>query len=575
MLKQIFNKFFLNAAIAADGVEALALARRHRPDLILSDVMMPRLDGFGLLRELRNDRQLATIPVVFLSARAGEEAAIEGLHAGADDYLVKPFSALELLARVRANLELGRFRNQEATWRRALVESLHDAVVVSDSAANVIEANPAFERILGFSAEAVPYKPPYPWWADAEGQPEEFRQLEGVLAQVPGHRPVSGHHRPLPPRRPPRPRRRLGQVDLRTRKPDVRHDVPGRDRRDRRGGAGGGARPSRRGARRGGHGFRGRRRRSGRVRAAFGAARVMVVTSRRGTPSEEGWAALDGDVQAALLASRDGGGVSELNSPGGRCRGVTGPVEPGEDGAAVWLELDPPRPLDTDDRALFGVLCRYLGQARRRAQLFDDSQAVATAMQRAILGPAAVPGGVAVRYAPAVRPLEVGGDWYDAVELPDGRIGLVVGDCVGRGLGAATVMGQIRSACRALLLQAKNPAEVIGALDTFAEQIPEAACTTVFCAAVDPAQGTVTYSSAGHVRASSWRPTAAPECSTAPGRSRCDPLWDGPPRSDHHPPARRLARPLHRRARRTAPGEPRGGSGPPRRRGPIRARPRP
>ena len=75
-----------------------------------------------------------------------------------------------------------------------------------------------------------------------------------------------------------------------------------------------------------------------------------------------------------------------------------------------------------------------------------------------MLGPAALPGGFAVRYQPATRPLQVGGDWYDVVDLDDGRIALIVGDCVGHGLAAATVMGQLRSACRALLLEQPSPA---------------------------------------------------------------------------------------------------------------------
>jgi signal transduction histidine kinase/CheY-like chemotaxis protein len=95
---------------ASDGVEALAAMRAQPPDLLLSDVMMPRLDGIGLLREVRADPVLARFPVVLLSARAGEEASIEGLEAGADDYLIKPFAARELLARVSANLKLGKLR---------------------------------------------------------------------------------------------------------------------------------------------------------------------------------------------------------------------------------------------------------------------------------------------------------------------------------------------------------------------------------------------------------------------------------------------------------------------------------
>jgi signal transduction histidine kinase/CheY-like chemotaxis protein len=95
---------------AADGEEALALIRQQRPDLVLSDVMMPRLDGLGLVRQIRADAILADIPVVLLSARAGEEASSEGFEVGADDYLVKPFSSRELLARVTANLNMAKLR---------------------------------------------------------------------------------------------------------------------------------------------------------------------------------------------------------------------------------------------------------------------------------------------------------------------------------------------------------------------------------------------------------------------------------------------------------------------------------
>jgi len=104
----------------ADGRQALAAIGRRRPDLVLTDVMMPELDGYGLLRELRSDPALRDLPVILLSARAGEDARIEGLDAGADDYLTKPFSARELIARVNANLEMVRLR-REAT--RELRES--------------------------------------------------------------------------------------------------------------------------------------------------------------------------------------------------------------------------------------------------------------------------------------------------------------------------------------------------------------------------------------------------------------------------------------------------------------------
>jgi signal transduction histidine kinase len=107
---------------AADGLRALESVRREKPDLILTDVMMPNLDGFGLLRELRADPKTESVPVIMLSARAGEESRIDGLEAGADDYLVKPFSARELLARVATHLQIARLR-QEALKQR---QRLHD-----------------------------------------------------------------------------------------------------------------------------------------------------------------------------------------------------------------------------------------------------------------------------------------------------------------------------------------------------------------------------------------------------------------------------------------------------------------
>jgi signal transduction histidine kinase/CheY-like chemotaxis protein len=103
-----------------DGAAALEAVRARRPDLVLSDVMMPRLDGFGLLRALRADPSTSTVPVILLSARAGEEARVEGAVAAADDYVVKPFSAVELVARVGAQLTLARERARaEAAVRAA------------------------------------------------------------------------------------------------------------------------------------------------------------------------------------------------------------------------------------------------------------------------------------------------------------------------------------------------------------------------------------------------------------------------------------------------------------------------
>jgi PAS domain S-box-containing protein len=144
----------------ADGEAALAAIHRQPPDLLLSDVMMPRLDGAGLVARLRADPQTSTLRIILLSARAGEDAKLEGLTAGADDYLTKPFSARELLAHVTANIKIARIR-REATealrHRTAQYETLLNqaplGVYVVDADFRVREVNPvarpAFAAVAG------------------------------------------------------------------------------------------------------------------------------------------------------------------------------------------------------------------------------------------------------------------------------------------------------------------------------------------------------------------------------------------------------------------------------------------
>jgi PAS domain S-box-containing protein len=108
----------------SDGKEALVSAAKLHPDLVLTDVMMPNLDGFALLEQLRANPDLQEIPVIVLSARAGEEAKIDGLRMGADDYIVKPFSSRELLARVSSILDLAATRRREAQKLRQEVKQL-------------------------------------------------------------------------------------------------------------------------------------------------------------------------------------------------------------------------------------------------------------------------------------------------------------------------------------------------------------------------------------------------------------------------------------------------------------------
>jgi PAS domain S-box-containing protein len=144
---------------ATDGKAALAKVLAAPPDLVISDVTMPHLDGFALVRALRSNAATHDVPVLLLSARAGEEAVVEGLELGADDYLVKPFSGRELLSRVRSHLNIARSRSTALraieTRVKRVVESGIVCITVSDDNGRIIEANDAFVQMVGCSREEL------------------------------------------------------------------------------------------------------------------------------------------------------------------------------------------------------------------------------------------------------------------------------------------------------------------------------------------------------------------------------------------------------------------------------------
>ncbi|HKT33910.1 MAG TPA: response regulator, partial [Nitrospira sp.] len=144
------------------GRIALDRVKVHPPDLVLTDVMMPDVDGFALLRELRSRRETKTLPIILLSARAGEESRIEGLERGADDYLIKPFSAKELLARVAAHLEIARVRRhtEEALLHqnkqfKTLLEQAPLGVYLVDADFRIAQINPVALQVFGHIPELI------------------------------------------------------------------------------------------------------------------------------------------------------------------------------------------------------------------------------------------------------------------------------------------------------------------------------------------------------------------------------------------------------------------------------------
>ncbi|MBW4603470.1 MAG: response regulator [Calothrix sp. FI2-JRJ7] len=196
-VKRLLEENYIVEAVG-DGIEALTAIRQQVPDLVLTDIMMPGLDGFGLLRELKANPDTTDIPIIMLSARAGEESRVEGMEAGADDYLVKPFSARELRARVAATLKLAQLRKEalireqalrqqsEETYNQliSLLENMSDAYIALDKDWRVVYQNAAAERINGKSRTEVLGKTHWEEWATSVGTNVEHQYRWAMEHQV-------------------------------------------------------------------------------------------------------------------------------------------------------------------------------------------------------------------------------------------------------------------------------------------------------------------------------------------------------------------------------------------------------
>jgi PAS domain S-box-containing protein len=159
---------------AGDGEEGLGQALALRPDLVLTDVMMPARDGDWLLRELRRRPEFDDLPVVVLSARTDEDMRIRLLREGAQDYLVKPFAAEELRARVATQLArseaLAALRRSEEYWRELFAQA-SDGILVGNPACNqIVAANDAACELLGRSREQLVGGSPLDWLPPSDGR---------------------------------------------------------------------------------------------------------------------------------------------------------------------------------------------------------------------------------------------------------------------------------------------------------------------------------------------------------------------------------------------------------------------
>ncbi len=394
-------------------------------------------------------------------------------------------------------------------FRTALVNSLQEGFFVADEHGAVLEVNNAFADILGYGAEGLPYSWPQPWLVDREGTYQEQRRVreQGSAEYEIPVRHQDGH---------------LAWVAVSI------NAVPGADGgqdvyvgtvRDVTAQRAFAARES------------AVMRLATSVSVAKSVAEVLEITldeSRTaidvhrvvavmwppgdgeptvvvaGDPPESSWRTMDSRLKEIFQDARHqlpltAKTVGQPDAPG-KAQGLAAMLS-GTGDVALWLELGSPRWVSGEDRLLVTVLIGHLSLAIQHVRQFESARVTSLTLQRAMLPPMKPPPGFAVRYEPAVPPLEIGGDWYDVLPIDERRIGIVVGDCVGRGLPAAAIMGQLRSSARALLLTGAKPAVLLEQLDAAALLIPDAYCTTVFLAILDTESGLLEYSNAGHMPA--------------------------------------------------------------------------
>jgi PAS domain S-box-containing protein len=548
-LKHLLTEQYLVIAVA-DGGAALLAAQDGDIDLVLSEMTMPKMDGFDLLRSLRADDRTRELPVILLSAGAGEELRVAGLEAGADDYVDKPFSPRELLARVARHLKQQRVRREalaamrasEAKFATAFDQSPVALTITSLDDGRLVEVNEGFVRLSGYSREEAVGRSPRDLrlWVEPERHAEgltrlragqslwdveaAFRKKSGEVlvgnissslifiesrphvlssvADITDRKRAEGEAQVLAVVSE---RIRLtGDVDV------LLHDVSRAigeflqvrraffidiDEVNDRG-------VVRRDYCRGVESIAGEYRLSAysaTTRAEIAGGRTIVNCDSRDDP-------------------RTADSYEATYGPRGERAYVAVPLMRDDrwDGV-LWVSTDEPRRwlerevtvLETVAERTWNAVERLrldaelrLSEERRRAELeraLQAERAVAEMLQRSLL-PQRIPdvpaASIGVRYHPARSEAEVGGDWYDVFELPAGQVGIAMGDVAGKGIRAAAVMGQLRAALRAYALEGYTPGETLERLNQFID--PGAMATLVYLV-YEPATGMARYSNAGHL----------------------------------------------------------------------------
>ncbi len=415
-----------DTVLVADGESALNVTRQLHPDAIVTDVMMPGLDGFEFVAAIRAEPELAATPILMLSARAGAEAVSEGFAGGADDYLPKPFRSQELVERVSARLAAAA-RERAGQQRDAdmrLLSELDAALHAADSVAGILAA--LLDSPFG-SADATAVAIGV---LDTDEDTVRFEYGGAFPAELRDRYHVASLGAPL-----------------------VAVDV-------------------------------------------IKSGESMVVTETFGLPPRYQHAVHDTSASVRACV------IQPLRGSLGRIIGVL---------SLLWSK---PRRFEAAELDTFARAAKLTQSALDRVRVMAREHRIAVEFQEQLLDldRASTAAVVAAIYQPAGESMRVGGDWYLVTPLDGpGRIGISVGDVVGHGLPAATVMSRLRAALGATALSKADPAAVLSALDTYAATVQGARCATVTYALIDAGDGgagtgadsgagsaTISYTCAGH-----------------------------------------------------------------------------
>jgi PAS domain S-box-containing protein len=506
---------------ATSGREALRLVLERDYGLILLDVRMPGLDGLETAELIKSRARTQDVPIVFLTAARDEVGdIIRGYGVGAVDYVLKPFDPDVLRSKVAVFAELEASRRalkRSESFLRGAFEAAPIGKTVLDSSRAIVRSNPAFARLVGRDPERLQGVA-----IEELCHPDDREALSATLERV-----ARQDAAPAPPE--------IVSVDLRLLHPMGAHmwvglfasaieptdfgepmllaqwvDLSARRRAEQA--------------------------RADLLveQAARGQAEAMAGRLRTLQALTDGIEPLGLDELLEALASRlvslFGATLAEVQISGELNEPVTVRAGGGEvwrlrrDEAAIPLEgaheqalliqgveigairlmFASEQSLTAGERSLLQDAADRVALATRRAQLHEEEHRIAVVLQRGLL-PKSLPevAGVEVarHYEAAGVGAEVGGDWYDAFELPGGRLGIVVGDVAGRSIPAASAMGQLRTVTRTLALGddgRRLPGEALTRLNRMQLATGDDELFTVVYAIVDPAERTISWAAAGH-----------------------------------------------------------------------------